>query len=131
MTVLTGKGGKVTYDSNFVAEVSEWSIDLGADTIDTTVFKTDNSTAWRTFLATLKSWSGSLTLKGADLTDTNGQKAMFDAVGSDPETCQFYLDSTHYLEGDIIMTGFPINAVVDGEVGGSVDFQGTDALTYN
>ncbi len=130
MTVLMGMGGKVTYATNFVAEVKEWSIDLGADVIDITAMKTDNSTAWRKFLAGLKEWSGSIQFAGADLTDTNGQKAMFDAVGGAAAELVLYLDASHTLTGDAIIKGFPISANVEGEVTGSVDFQGTDDLAY-
>jgi predicted secreted protein len=131
MTVLAGKAGKVLIGSNFVAEIKGWKINLKADTKETTPFATDNSTAWKRFLATLKSWDGSIDTVALDMGDTNGQLALYNAIGGSAVTLKLYLDATHYFSGSAIITGLPPSATVDGLVeGGSFSFQGTDALSY-
>jgi predicted secreted protein len=136
MGAIAGKSGAVTFKGSgshvFVVGVKAWKIDLKADTQEITAMKTDNSLAWREFLSTLKSWSGSIDLAYADLTDTNGQKMLFDKVGGDAYEAVFDLDATHELTGNIIVTGFPVECAIDGVEGAgvSVTFQGTGALAY-
>jgi len=58
-----------------VAEIANFSLDLGADDIDITSF---DSEGWKEFLAGLKEWSGSF--EGNFVPgDTNGQKAILNA----------------------------------------------------
>jgi predicted secreted protein len=131
MTVLAGKAGKVTLGANFVAEIKGWKVNLKADTKETTPMATDSSTAWKTYLATLKGWEGSIDQVGLDMTDTNGQLAIFNLIGGAATAVKFYLDATHYLSGNVIFTGVSPAATVDGLVeGGGFSFQGTGALTY-
>ena len=54
---ITGTGGAVKLDANKIAEISNWSLDLGADDIDVTSF---DSNGWKEYLAGLKEWSGSI-----------------------------------------------------------------------
>jgi predicted secreted protein len=136
MTALAGKGGAVTFKGSGshvnVVGVKAWKIDIKADTGEITEMATDNSLAWRTFLATLKGWTGSIDLAYVDMTDTNGQKMLFDKLGSSAYEAVFDLDSSHELTGDIIVTGFPIECAIDGIEGAgvSVSFQGTGAIAY-
>jgi len=132
MTVVAGKGGKVNQATNFVAEIKGWKINLKADTKDITPEATDSSTAWRTFLATLKTWDGSIDTVGLDMTDTTGQLALFNLIGGASVAMKFYLDSTHYLYGNVLITGIsPASSVDDVVSGGSFTFQGTGALAYS
>jgi hypothetical protein len=136
MAALAGKGGAVTFKGSgshvFVVGVKAWKLNPKADTGEITQFATDNSTAWREYLATLKGWDGSIDLAYVDLTDTNGQKSIFDFLGGVATEAVFDLDSSHELTGNIIITGFPVEAAVDGVEGSgvSISFQGTGALTY-
>jgi hypothetical protein len=136
MTALAGKGGAVTFKGSgshvFVVGVKAWKIDLKADTGETTEMATGNDLAWRTYLATLKGWTGSIDLAYVDMTDTNGQKMLFDKLGDIAYEAVFDLDSSHELTGDIIITGFPIECAIDGIEGAgvSVSFQGTGAIAY-
>ena len=136
MTALAGKGGAVTFKGSGshvnVVGVKAWKIDPKADTAETTEMASDNSLAWKSYLATLKSWSGSIDLAYVDLTDTNGQKSLFDHLGAEAVEAVFDLDSSHELTGDIIITGFPVECAIDGVEGAgvSVTFQGTGAVAY-
>lgn len=131
MTVLTGKAGKVLIGTDFVAEIKGWKMSLKADTKDITPFKTDSSTAWKEYVATLKGWDGSITTIALDMGDTNGQLALFNAIGGDAVTLKLYLDATHYFSGSAIITGISPSAdVADLVQGGDFSFQGSGALTY-
>jgi len=72
---VTGTGGAVKLGANKIAELSNWSLDLGADDIDITSF---DSAGWKEYLAGLKEWSGSLE-GNFKPDDTNGQKAILQA----------------------------------------------------
>lgn len=72
---ITGKDGGVYLGANKIAELSSFSLDLGADEIDTTSFDSQN---WKDFLAGLKEWSGSIE-GNLKMDDANGQKALFQA----------------------------------------------------
>ena len=67
---VTGTGGAVKISTNKVAEIENWSLDLGADDIDITSF---DSNGWKEYLAGLREWSGSCE-GNFDSTDTSGQK---------------------------------------------------------
>jgi predicted secreted protein len=131
MTALAGKGGKVLINtSTFVAEIDSWKIDSKAGTEDVTPFATDSSTVWKTFVSTLKEWSGSFEGR-LDLTDTNGQLAILNTyLGGSATTAKFYIDATHYLTGSIIISGMGAASEVGGVVKVSVSFQGTGQLSY-
>ena len=132
MTVVAGKGGKVTQATNFVAEIKGWKINLKADTKDITPEATDSSTAWRTYLSTLKGWDGSIDTVGLDMTDTSGQLALFNLIGGASVAMKFYIDATHYFYGNALITGVsPSSAVDDVVSGGSFTFQGTGSLQYS
>lgn len=130
-TVLAGKGAKVLQGTtNFVADVSGWKLDIKAGNVDVTCFATGNDLAWKSFLATIKEWSGSLDVAGVDMTDTNGQLALFNLIGGAVTDMHFHLDSTHYLHGNALITGMSPSATVDGAVGGGFTFQGSGSLLY-
>ena len=122
---VTGKGGAVKLGANKVAEISNWSLDLGADDIDITSF---DSNGWKEFLGGLKEWSGSIegNLKTGD---TSGQKAILQAWLSG-ET----LDFTFEVSSGVTFSGSAlvkpsIEVPVDDKATFSCDIQGTGALT--
>jgi len=131
-TPVVGKVGKVTYGASptFVQGVNEWKVNPKGSTVDITEFLTGNDAAWKAYLATLKEWEGSIELAYVDLTDTNGQYAMWLALGGAAANIRLYMTATKYLLGTIIITGFPISAAVSGVESGSISFQGTGSLTY-
>ena len=72
---IAGYGGAVKLGANKIAEISNWSLDLGADDIEITSF---DSEGWKEYLAGLKEWSGSIE-GNLKTDDTNGQKAILTA----------------------------------------------------
>lgn len=125
MATHKGQDGIVKVGANAVAEVRSFSIEETADTVEDTVM-TDTS---RTYISTLKSFTGSLDVFW-DETDTNGQVAL--GVGNNV-TLAFYPEGDTagdtYYSGTALVTGFTRTASFDGMVEASITVQGSGALT--
>ena len=121
---VTGTGGGVSIGANKIAEIANWSLDLGADDIDITSF---DSQGWKEYLAGLKEWSGSL--EGNFMPDdTNGQKAILQAwLNGEALSFSFKVSDTITFTGDAFVKP-SIEVPVDDKVTFSCDFTGTGAL---
>ena len=123
---LTGKDGGVYIGTNKVAELSNWSLDLGADTPETTNF---DSAGWKQFIAGLKEWSGSAE-GNWKMGDTSGQKAIQDAwLNGVALNLEFRLNATNKYVGSALVTSIGVETPVDDKISISIEFQGTGALT--
>jgi hypothetical protein len=96
MTALHGKNAKVVVASATVAEIKEWSLDSGRDKAERTSFG-DSGLPSKSYIMGLvdstAKFSGNL-----DMTDTNGQVALYNSMTSDATlTIKLYLDATHYF----------------------------------
>lgn len=121
---VTGTGGAVKLDANKVAEIANWSLDLGADDIDVTSF---DSNGWKEFLAGLKEWSGSIEGNFVS-TDTNGQKAILQAwLNGNALVFTFEVSSGVSFTGNAYVKP-SIEVPVDDKASFSCDFQGTGPL---
>ena len=122
---ITGKGGSVHIGSNKVAEITNWSLDLGADDVETTNF---DSNGWKEYLAGLKEWSGSIE-GNFKPDDTNGQKAILGAWASGTAlTFNFKVNDTVTFSGSALVKP-SIEVPVDDKASFSCDIQGTGELT--
>lgn len=122
---IAGKGGKVYIGANKVAEIANFSLDLGADDIDTTSF---DSGGWKEFLAGLKEWSGSIE-GNFKPDDTNGQKAILNAwLNGTALEFDFKVSDTVTFSGSAFVKP-SIEVPVDDKASFSCDIQGTGALT--
>ena len=122
---ITGTGGAVKLSANKIAEISNWSLDLGADDIDITSF---DSQGWKEYLAGLKEWSGSIegNLKPDD---TNGQKAILNAwLSGEKLTFTFEVSSGVSFQGEAFVKP-SIEVPVDDKASFSCDITGKGALT--
>lgn len=128
MSRFAGKAGKVMVGTTQVAEITSWSLDIGADAIDVTNF---GSSGWKEFVAGLKEWSGSF--EGSwDMTDTNGQQALQSALtGGTTVTLKLYVDDQKNYSGTALIKALGVEASVDDVVKATFEFQGTGALTYS
>ena len=122
---VTGTGGAVKLNTNKVAEISNWSLDLGADDIEITSF---DSNGWKEYLAGLKEWSGSI--EGNFVADdTNGQKAILNAwLNGAKLSFVFEVSNGVTFEGDAFVKP-SIEVPVDDKASFSCDITGTGALT--
>lgn len=121
---IEGTGGGVSIGANKIAEIANWSLDLGADDIDITSF---DSQGWKEYLAGLKEWSGSL--EGNFMPeDTNGQKAILAAwLSGTALTFTLKVSDTVSFTGNAFVKP-SIEVPVDDKVTFSCDFTGTGAL---
>jgi predicted secreted protein len=125
MATHKGSEGTVKVGANAVAEIRSYSITETADTLEDTVM----GDAARTYLASLKSFSGSMDVFW-DETDTTGQIAL--SPGSSVTINIYPEGSTSgdtYYTGSIIVTEKSITASFDGMVEASISFQGNGALS--
>ena len=139
MAILTGNNGVLKLDATVggsvatIAAVRNFSVELTSDTIETSTMGTDV----RTYLKGMSTWSGSADIY-YDPAASTGHLAVHTVlnptsgtVGSGSLTFQGFLaDTAGKFEGEVIITGFTVNASMDGMVEASISFQGTGACTY-
>jgi predicted secreted protein len=122
---IAGKGGAVKLGANKIAEISNWSLDLGADDVEITSF---DSEGWKEYLAGLKEWSGSIE-GNLKTDDTNGQKAILNAwINGETLEFTFEVSTGVTFEGEALVKP-SIEVPVDDKASFSCDIQGTGALT--
>jgi predicted secreted protein len=139
MAILTGNNGVVKLDASVggsvatIAAVRNFSIELTRDTVETTTMGVDV----RTFLTGLSSWSGSADIyfDPAASTGTIATHAVLNptsgTVGQSTLTFEGFLaDTAGKFSGEVIITGFTVNATMDGMVEASISFQGSGACTF-
>ena len=138
MAILTGNNGVVKIDNasgtpTAVASVRNFSVEITADTIESTAMGNDT----RQYLKGLSSWSGSadIYLDPANLTGGANVIAALvptgGAVGDSPLTVELYLNNTAAkFSGECIVTGYTANSSMDGMVEASISFQGSSACTF-
>jgi predicted secreted protein len=137
MAVLAGNGGVIKIDASVggslttVVNVRNFSIDITADTIETTVMTTDV----RTYVKGMSSWSGSADVY-FDATNFAAISALNPAVsstsvGEATVSISAALDNTsHVFTGEIIVTGYSVSSSMDGLVEATISFQGSGALAF-
>jgi len=131
MAAVAGYGGKVAVGTSDVSLVRNWNADIQREEVDTTHMN-DGAGGWRSFISGLGAGTGSMDLNW-DMTDTNGQKVLQDAVLSPPATpltVKLYVDGTHYYSGSIIVTNVSPSVGVDGLAEATVNFRFTGAVSY-
>jgi predicted secreted protein len=138
MAILTGNNGVVKIDNasgtpTAVAAVRNFSVEMTADTIETSAMGTDR----RTYVKGMSQWSGSADIyfDAANLTGGASDIAALmptgGAVGDSPITIELYLDGTSKkFAGECIVTGYTTNSSLDGMVEASISFQGSGAVTF-
>jgi predicted secreted protein len=138
MAILTGNNGRVLIDNasgtlTQVLAVRTFSIELTADTIETSTMGTDV----RTYLRGMSTWSGSADVYFDDANYTGGASVIAalnptsGTVGAGTTTIELYLDGTaDKFAGECIITGFTVNSSLDGMAEASLSFQGSGACTF-
>ena len=138
MAILTGNNGVVKIDNasgtpTTIAAVRNFSVDITADTIETSTMQTDA----RTYVKGLSSFSGSADIYFDPANYTGGASVVAalnptsGAVGDAAITVELYLDGTsNKFSGEVIVTGFSVSSSMDGMVEASISFQGSGAATF-
>ena len=127
-TPLAGIGGMVTSAAATVANLQKWSLSIKSDKKDTTAFQATGN--WMTQLATIKSWTA--TSDGNfDPTDTAGQVALVNGIGS-TFAVTFNTDPTlHKWSGSAILTGVDPAADATGLVTMKFSFEGVGPIVWS
>lgn len=131
MAAVAGYGGKVMVGANAVAQVRNWNADIQREEIDATHMN-DGVGGWRSYIPGLGSGTGSMDVNW-DMSDTNGQLVLQNAVLTPPETApvvKLYTNSLNYYTGSIIVTSVNVSVGTDGLAEATVNFRFTGAVTY-
>lgn len=120
MAVVTGLGGSVS-GMSVVDNVTQWSITMTAESVDTTDM--DATDSYRTRIGGVKDWSGSYTALVANTT-----LADFDTDLGTTKTITLSLTGSATLVGSIVVTDVAITATLDNAVEAVFSFDGAGAL---
>lgn len=137
MATITGNNGKITIGGTQLLSVKSYSVEIKADTIETSAMATDV----RTYVKGLASWSGSADVIVDTANLTGGASAIAaliatgGVVGDSAAACVFFIDSVgaptgKQFAGNAIVTGFSVKSSMDGMVEGTVSFQGSGSVTF-
>ena len=134
MATLSGNDGSVVVGSTTVAAVRNFSVEITADTIETTVMGQEV----RTYVKGLSSFSGSADIY-FDPSEFDGAESTFNpttgAVGDAPIAVKLYVDqdatNDQVFTGNVIVTGYTVNSSMDGMVEASISFQGSGGTTFS
>jgi predicted secreted protein len=142
MATLTGNNGSIklstavggAVNATAIAAVRNFSVELTRDTIETTVMTNDQ----RTYITGMSQWSGSADIYFDSSGTAPGHLSTYPilnptqgTVGQGTVAIELYLDGTGgKFNGNIIITGFTVNASMDGMVEASISFQGSGACTF-
>ena len=138
MATLTGNNGVVKIDNasgtpTAVAAVRNFSVEITADTIETTAMGQET----RSYVKGLSSFSGSADIYFDPANLTGGAHVIAaliptgGAVGDAPLTVELYTNNTAgKFSGEVIVTGYTVNSSMDGMVEASISFQGSGAATF-
>lgn len=126
MATYAGNGGAVYVGANAVAEVKDFSLEITANTQESTVMDPSDSAdaGWVMQKVTTKSWTASVNAIWDDA-DPNGQGALTE--GSSVALNLYPSGNTtgkKYWQGDAIVTGVSKNVSVDGLVEASLSVVG-------
>lgn len=134
MATLTGNDGQIVFAGNAVAATKTFSVDIKADTIETTVMGVDA----RTYVKGLSSYSGSADVY-FDPVEFNGNvhfNPTGGLVGDAPIAAKFYIkqDASNdivFWANNLVITGYAVKSGMDSLVEATISFQGSGAAGFS
>lgn len=134
MATLTGNDGAVVVGSTTVAATRNFSVEMTADTIETSIMGQEV----RTYVKGLSSFSGSADIY-FDSSEFDNAESTFNptsgAVGDAPIAVKLYVktdaSNDQVFTGNIVVTGYTVNSSMDGLVEASITFQGSGAASFS
>ena len=134
MATLTGNDGAVSVAGTSVAAVRNFSVEITADTIETSAMGQEV----RTYVKGMSTFSGSADIY-FDPSEFDGAESTFNPtsglVGAAAVAVKLYVktDASNDIAftGDVIVTGYTVNSSMDGMVEASISFQGTGGTTFS
>ena len=128
MASHTGVDGVLKYDSNPVAELTSWTLDVNQEPVESTVL----GSSARSFKPGIITWTGSAECFW-DESDTAQNQIDTDMATVDTKTLELYPEGTTsadtYFSGTVIISSISRNSSVNGMITASFSFQGTGGLT--
>jgi predicted secreted protein len=131
---LVGNAGVIKVDGSAVAEIRNYSVEMTADTIETTTMGGANS--GRTYVKGLSTFSGTADVywDPTHFTTADLDGLINGAVGASAVSLEIWPEDdsvgNQKWGGDIVITGYSVTASMDGLVEASVSFQGSGQLSY-
>ena len=124
MACYAGRNGVLKMGASAVAQITSYTVNETADTAECTHF--DTTGGYREYATTFKAFDGSLDVvwnrqDGDVVVGTTYAMELF-PEGDDTAT-------DWKISGNVIITGFEISAETEGNVEGSISFQGNGVLT--
>jgi len=122
MAVLKGKDGSISAGLNNLANITSFTINEEADTLETTAM---GNTGYKTFVGSLKSWSGTVeaVFDDADSAVAVGSAITLTVVVDDGSSNQVQ------YSGSCIVTSRSVEVAVADLVGVTFEVTGSGALT--
>jgi len=128
MTYYSGKDGKLKYNGNEVAKVSNWSISAAVDTLETTVLADGD----RSYVPGLRTISGNATVFYYDSAPVSllERVVKIGAVSERDDILVIELKwGAKFINGNCIITSAELNCAVGEVMQASIQFQFTGAPT--
>lgn len=125
MATMAGKDGTIKLGENTVGYIDNFSINVNQGSAETSQI----GKPWKEFINASRDWSGSLS-GSLDYADA-AQKEIVDNMLQNVDekyTCEFKVNATLTLTGDVIITSVSITGSHGDKVAVSINFQGTGAL---
>ena len=122
MAVLKGKDGSISAGLNNLANITSFSINEEADTLETTAM---GNAGYKTFVGSLKSWSGTVE---AVFDDTDSAVAVGSAITLTVVVDDGSSNQVQY-SGSCIVTSRSVEVAVADLVGVTFEVTGSGALT--
>lgn len=133
MATITGNDGQVNVGGVVLTSTRNFSVDITADTIETSTMGVDV----RTYIKGMSSWSGSADIY-FDTSDTQSTLLVAGSsatVGGTPVAVKFYIkqDATNdvVLYGNGVITGYSVSSSMDGLVEGTISIQGSGPVVFS
>ena len=126
MAALSGTAGTVTVAGTVVAEIAEWSLNLGMTPQETTAFADD----WEAYVPSVRTATGSFS-GNLDHADTTGQTEMHNhMLNGTSFAAKLHMDGTKYFNiAAAYVTGMNPSISQKGKGEISFDFQTSGAVT--
>ena len=128
MASHTGVDGVLKYDSNAVAELTAWTLDINQEPVESTALGQSS----RSFKPGITTWTGSAECFW-DETDTAQSAIDTDMSTVTTKTLEMYPEGTTsgdtVFSGTVIISSISRTSSVNGMVTASFSFQGTGGLT--
>lgn len=125
MACYAGRNGVIEAGGSAIAQITSYTVNETADTAECTHF--DTTGGYREYETTFKSFDGSIDVvwnrQDGDLTVGETYAMNLYPEGNTAASTDWM------ISGNIIITGFEVSAETEGNVEGSISFQGTGALT--